>query len=126
MQLRRQRLPRNAVKQGQVWVCPDGRRYDHDGASYVIIKPKKIVATGGNGAGQLTEEDASWIKGQLSVNCNQTWLAKKFGVSVVTVHQIGKEIIWKKAPMPDNPKLEGPPKGVQEWRWPEYLPYDEE
>jgi hypothetical protein len=125
MRIRRQRLPSDATKQGQTWCCTDGRRYEHDGESYVCLPPKKIVASSYDGPGKLTEEDASWIKGQLSVNANQTWLAEKFGVRVVTIHQIGKGMIWKKAPVPPNPELEGPPKGVHHWRWPEYLPYDE-
>jgi len=59
---------------------------------------------------KLSLEDATYIKSQIEVGASLTWLAKKFGISVPTVHNIKTGKKWAHAPVVEM-ELEGPKKG---------------
>lgn len=64
----------------------------------------------------LSACDAGYIKGQLAAGASQSWLAMKFGVSGVTVLNIGRGKKWADVPTPEL-ELEGPPKGTHVKKW---------
>jgi hypothetical protein len=123
----RSRLPKGSRLEGEVWVAPNGRGYQEEGHQYRCVGvwvsvPKKRKRQRG---GKLSDENVAFIKGQISAGANQRWLAKKFGVSAVTICNISKGKLWGEVESPIM-ELQGPPKGVHREAWSEYLPYDKE
>lgn len=105
------------------WKTPNGKVYRKTRRGYILNQDYKQCS--GERRGQLTREDASYIKGQLAAGGNKSWLAEKFNVTVSSIHLISTGRNWRDVETPDA-ELEGPPKGVHRSQWAEHLPYDEE
>lgn len=122
--LKRSRLPSGAQRvEADLWVSK-GRAYREVNSHYICEGAYTPPRKRANRKGKLSEEDAGFIKAQLNAGANQNWLADKFGVSAVTVHNIGRGKIWKNIEAPIM-ELEGPPKGVHREFWDEYLPIED-
>lgn len=105
------------------WRAANGRVYQKTRRGYV--HNPDYDPDDGRVRKPLTEDDASYIKGQLAAGASKSWLAAKFKVSVNNIHLIATGRNWKSARTP-HARLEGPPKGAHRSRWVEHLPYDEE
>jgi len=122
--LTRSRLPEGSKKVGRgKWVAPNNRSYKKTDEGYRCMGDYKPVDCRN---GRLKEGQVSYIKGQLAKGGNQSYLAEKFEVSVVTIHHIAVGKIWGKVSAERGVRLEGPPKGVHRYKWSEFLPYDAE
>jgi len=119
--IRRDEPPPNAkVASATTWVTATGvvyvKRKDH-----VVRLPDRDLALARKvwrgdpplqrRRGKLSPGDAAYIKGQLAVGCNKSWLAKKFGVTPQAIHKIEKGQLWSQVETPVL-DLDGPPHGT--------------
>lgn len=115
----RSHLPHGAQKvEVDLWVS-NGRAYREVNNHFVCegkYKPTRRAFR----KGKLTEDDASFIRSQLEAGANGQWLRRKYRVTAVTIHNIGKGKIWKNVEAPIM-ELEGPPRGVHKEFWDEYI-----
>lgn len=123
MLIRRELPPEGAKAVGSRWVTSTGVVYESRGDHVVRLERKDLVlarkAWGRDKGpvplerrrGKIDAKAAAYIKGQLAVGCNLTWLAQKFGVTPQAIHKIMRGKLWAhlETPVLD---LDGPPKGT--------------